>query len=70
MNVVINTARLVGELEALAQISEVEPPAITRVVYSHADSRAREWFHGLCTEAGLSVRNDAIGNVFVRLEGS
>jgi len=70
MNITINTARLVGELEALAKISEVEPPAITRVVYSDADRRAREWFHSLCIEAGLAVRNDAIGNVFVRWQGS
>jgi N-carbamoyl-L-amino-acid hydrolase len=70
MQIAINQARLMGELETLAQISEVEPPAITRVVYSDADRRARAWFQGICEEAGLSVRNDAIGNVFVRWEGS
>jgi N-carbamoyl-L-amino-acid hydrolase len=70
MRVAINQQRLMGELEALAQISEAEPPAITRVVYSDADLRAREWFHGLCDEAGLTFRTDAIGNVFVRWVGS
>jgi N-carbamoyl-L-amino-acid hydrolase len=70
MNIEINTARLIGELEALAQISEVDPPAITRVVYSDADRRARQWFDGLCKDAGLSVRNDAIGNFFVRWAGA
>lgn len=70
MQIAINQRRLMGELEALAKISEVEPPAITRVVYSAADRSAREWFRGLCDDAGLSVRNDAIGNVFVRWEGS
>lgn len=70
MNIAVNTERLTGELETLARISEVEPPAITRIVYSDADHRAREWFHRLCQNAGLSVRSDAIGNVFVRWEGS
>jgi len=70
MQVVINQKRLMSELEALAAISELEPPAITRVVYSDADRRAREWFRFLCDEAGLKVRVDAIGNVFVRYEGS
>lgn len=70
MAIAVNGKRLMGELEALAKISEVEPPAITRVVYSDADRRAREWFRGLCDEAGLAVRSDAIGNVFVRWEGA
>jgi len=70
MTITINTARLKGELEALATISEVEPPAITRVVYSDADRRARKWFRGLCEAAGLATRSDAIGNVFVRWEGT
>ncbi|MBS1822567.1 MAG: M20 family metallo-hydrolase [Acidobacteria bacterium] len=70
MQITINETRLISELEALAAISELEPPAITRIVYSDADRRAREWFRGLCDEAGLSVRVDAIGNVFVRWEGS
>ncbi|MDE1177949.1 MAG: M20 family metallo-hydrolase [Edaphobacter sp.] len=69
MAVTVNTQRLMGELEHLATISEVEPPAITRVVYSDADGLAREWFAGLCSKAGLAVRNDAVGNVFVRWEG-
>jgi N-carbamoyl-L-amino-acid hydrolase len=70
MQVAINEKRLISELAALAAISELEPPAITRIVYSDADRRAREWFRALCDEAGLSVRVDAIGNIFVRWEGS
>jgi len=70
MQIAINQKRLMSELEALAAISELEPPAITRVVYSDADRRAREWFYTLCEDAGLSVRLDAIGNVFVRWAGS
>lgn len=70
MTIAINQQRLISEIETLAAISEAEPPAVTRVVYSEADRRAREWFRELCVEAGLSVRTDAIGNTFVRWEGA
>ena len=61
---------LMAELMALAQISEAEPPVVTRVVFGEADMRARAYVKGLCAEAGLSVREDAIGNTFARWEGS
>ena len=70
VQIAINQKRLMSELEALAAISEAEPPAVTRVVYSDADGRARAWFRSLCDETGLAVRTDAIGNVFVRWPGS
>ena len=60
---------LMEELETLAHISEADPPVVTRVVFSHADQRARVHVKELCREAGLSVREDAIGNTFVRWEG-
>jgi len=58
------------ELAALAQISEAEPPVVTRVVFSHADRRARSYVKGLFAEAGLTVREDAIGNTFARWSGT
>ncbi|WP_035348158.1 M20 family metallo-hydrolase [Edaphobacter aggregans] len=70
MQIEINAKRLLAELETLATISEAEPPAVTRVVYSDADRRARAWFTSLCEQAELSVRTDAIGNIFVRWTGS
>ncbi len=61
---------LMAELTALAQISEAEPPVVTRVVFSEADMRARAYVKGLCAEAGLAVHEDAIGNTFARWQGS
>jgi N-carbamoyl-L-amino-acid hydrolase len=61
---------LLAELAALAQISSAEPPIVTRVVFSEADLRARAYVKGLCTAAGLSVHEDAIGNTFARWQGS
>jgi ureidoglycolate amidohydrolase len=66
----LNVDRLLAELNNLAQISEAEPPAVTRVVFSDADMRARSYVKGLCTEAGLKVREDAIGNTFARWDGT
>jgi len=62
--------RLMAELETLAGISEAEPPVVTRVVFSAADLRARAYVKGLCSEAGLTIREDAVGNTFVRWNGS
>jgi N-carbamoyl-L-amino-acid hydrolase len=62
--------RLIAELQALAQISEVEPPVVTRVVFGEADLRARAYVKKLCVEAGLTVSEDAIGNTFARWQGT
>jgi ureidoglycolate amidohydrolase len=61
---------LIAELLALGQISEAEPPIVTRIVFSEADMRARAYVKGLCASAGLSLRDDAIGNTFAMWEGS
>jgi ureidoglycolate amidohydrolase len=61
---------LFAELAALAQISEGEPPVVTRVVFTDADLRARSYVKGLCADAGLQIRVDAIGNTFALWVGS
>jgi hydantoinase/carbamoylase family amidase len=70
MNLAIDRNRLHSEIEELAKISDAEPPAVTRVVFSETDARAREWFIQRCWEAGLDVRRDAVGNMFARWSGS
>jgi len=62
--------RLIGELNALAQISAAESPVVTRIVFSEADLRARAYVKGLCRGAGLEVHEDAIGNTFARWRGT
>jgi N-carbamoyl-L-amino-acid hydrolase len=61
---------LIAELLTLGQISEAEPPVVTRVVFSEADMRARAFVKDLCASAGLTLREDAIGNTFATWEGS
>lgn len=63
-------SRLLGEIEALAAISENPPPVVTRVLFSEADLRGRAYVKDLCREAGLSLREDPVGNIFARWEGS
>ena len=70
MNLQIDSDRLSREIEELAAISEAPPPVVTRVVFSEADLRAREFVRRLCTEAGLSIRCDAVGNTFARWNGA
>ncbi|MGD0910433.1 MAG: M20 family metallo-hydrolase [Terracidiphilus sp.] len=62
--------RLIGELQALAKISESEPPVVTRIIFSEADMRARAYVRELCEEAELTISNDAVGNTFARWIGS
>jgi len=61
---------LIAELLTLGQITEGEPPVVTRVVFSEADMRARAYVKGLCANSGLTLRVDAIGNTFATWEGS
>jgi ureidoglycolate amidohydrolase len=70
MKVTIDQERLISEIEALAAISNAEPPAVTRVVFTPTDLRARAWMKSRCDDAGLVVRRDPIGNTFARWAGS
>ena len=70
MKLEIDQGRLSSEIEALAAISEAEPPVVTRIVFTPADLKARAWMIARCEEAGLAVRHDAIGNIFARWNGA
>ena len=72
MNLEVDKQRLTSEIEELALISDAEAPAVTRIVFTPTDLRARAWFLERCKEAGLAglaVRQDAIGNIFARWKG-
>jgi N-carbamoyl-L-amino-acid hydrolase len=66
----IDQDRLLSEIEALATISEAEPPVVTRIVFTSSDLKARAWLKTRCEDAGLTFRQDAIGNTFARWNGS
>src|SRR5580704_7918207 len=70
MNLEIDRDRLTAEIEELAAISDAEPPAVTRIVFSPADLRARAWLIARCEKAGLVVRQDSVGNILARWAGA
>jgi N-carbamoyl-L-amino-acid hydrolase len=70
MKLEIDQQRLSSEIETLAAISDAEPPAVTRIVFTPTDLKARAWMISHCEEAGLAVRQDAIGNIFARWRGA
>jgi ureidoglycolate amidohydrolase len=70
MSLTVNQERLMQEIEELGSISDAEPPAVTRIVFTPSDLRARAWLISRCEAAGLAVRQDAIGNTFARWIGS
>lgn len=62
--------RLQAEVDELAGFSSHPAPAVTRVLFSPEDLAAREWLRKRFEAAGLSVRQDGVGNLFARWEGS
>ncbi|WP_438481523.1 M20 family metallo-hydrolase [Oleiharenicola lentus] len=70
MSLQIDSTRLSAELEYLARISDTPYPSVTRVLFSEVDLRAREWLKQLYADAGLVVREDAVGNTFARWVGT
>ena len=66
----INGALLQKRIDELSLITEAKPPAVTRVLFSDADLRGRDYVAGLCQSAGLSLRVDAVGDMFARWVGS
>jgi N-carbamoyl-L-amino-acid hydrolase len=43
---------------------------VTRIVFTPTDLQARAWVISRCEEVGLTVRQDAIGNIFARWNGA
>ena len=70
MKIEVDQHRLISEIEALASISDAEAPAVTRIVFTPTDLKARAWLKARCEDAGLAVRYDQIGNTFARWTGS
>ncbi len=70
MKLAIDQQRLSSEIESLATFSDAEAPAVTRVVFTATERRARAWIKDRCVESGLILRDDTVGNTFARWVGS
>ena len=65
----IDEKRLWDALMGMAQIGGTAKGGVRRLALSDVDRRGRDAFRGLCEAAGLTVRVDAIGNMFARRAG-
>lgn len=68
--ITINQHALINELSALATYSEVPSPAVTRILFTETELKARDYIRRLLREAGLDIREDAVGNIFGRWQGA
>jgi ureidoglycolate amidohydrolase len=66
----VDSPLLSKEIDELASISDAEPPAVTRVVFTPTDLKARAWLIAKCEAAGLTIRQDPVGNIFARWPGA
>src|SRR5690606_37064197 len=66
----VDGARLRSALETLAQFGATPSGGVSRTSFSPADSAARAWVLDRCEAAGLRVRTDGIGNMFVTVPGA
>ena len=64
----VDPERLAQDLRGLSRIGLHEDGSVTRLAFSLADLRARQYMIHLCQRAGLQVRMDGIGNLIARLE--
>lgn len=65
----INKARVDNLLAGLAQFGATAE-GITRLGYSTLDREAQSWLLRQVADLGLTIREDAVGNVFLRREGT
>ncbi|EPS63396.1 hypothetical protein M569_11390, partial [Genlisea aurea] len=66
----VDTESLQKEIEELSMFSDTPTPSVTRILYSENDVLARRYIKYLMGRADLSVREDAVGNIFGRWVGS
>ncbi len=66
----VNGARLHEHLAALSEFGKNPQGGVSRVAYSEADARGREYVMGLMRAAKLDISIDAAGNLIGRRAGS
>ncbi|XP_059447221.1 ureidoglycolate hydrolase [Corylus avellana] len=65
----VDTESLQKEIDELAAFSDTPAPSVTRILYTEKDVLARRYIKNLMGLSGLSVREDAVGNIFGRWDG-
>ncbi|XP_027363813.1 ureidoglycolate hydrolase [Abrus precatorius] len=65
----VDAQGLQNQIDELAAFSDSPAPSVTRVLYTQKDVLARRYVKNLMELSGLSVREDAVGNIFGRWDG-
>ncbi|KAL8486573.1 hypothetical protein ACS0TY_023308 [Phlomoides rotata] len=66
----VDTQSLQKQIDELSTFSDTPAPSVTRVLYSEKDVLARRYIKNLMGLSGLSIREDAVGNIFGKWVGS
>jgi beta-ureidopropionase / N-carbamoyl-L-amino-acid hydrolase len=69
MDLTIDGDRLTQDLAQVARFGGAPGGGVSRTSFSPADQQVRAWLAGQAAAAGLTIRTDGIGNVFLRVEG-
>ncbi|KAG0468594.1 hypothetical protein HPP92_017922 [Vanilla planifolia] len=69
-SLLVDIQGLQTQIEELSAFSDAPAPAVTRILYTHKDVLARRYIKQRMNEAGLSLREDAVGNIFGRWDGA
>ncbi|AFL68114.1 M20 family metallo-hydrolase [Sulfurospirillum barnesii] len=65
----INATRLSEEIKTISRFGALPQGGITRLAFSKEEAHAREYVKTLMQAVGMTIREDAIGNIFGRIEG-
>ncbi len=65
----INKKRLQKEIEKVSTFGALINGGVTRLAFSAEEKNARDYIKSLIDEIGMSIREDAIGNIFATLKG-
>ncbi|CAL9242161.1 unnamed protein product [Arabidopsis halleri] len=66
----VDAPGLQKQIDELSNFSDAPSPSVTRVLYTDKDVLARRYVKNLMALAGLTVREDAVGNIFGKWDGS
>lgn len=64
----IDEFRLKSSLKAISKFGELPCGGLTRLAFSNEDKQAREFLIELIKDYGLSIRVDAVGNIYARFD--
>ena len=68
-NIKINKKRLIKSIYKMAKIGQLNNGGCRRLAFSEEDFKAKKLLINWCTEIGLNVSMDPIGNLFAELKG-